>query len=233
MTMKCPSCKANLRPFSNAGQTIEVCPKCEGMWFDSGEIRTSAEDLISNDLVENQDINDAYDPKPQKPYNEVEKHCPCCGEKTSVFNYAYDSNVFLNRCPSCSGIWADKGELQGVAKYLKGHPVVNRYAERLAKGKRGIPGPKLLYSKPLSGGLALLYIVVTSFSGNPETTGRMVGIVFLALACIWFSGAIGNYTGLLPQPAITKKSPPCAIALTGWFLLMTPIIIGLIIAFSG
>ncbi|HIJ66107.1 MAG TPA: rhomboid family intramembrane serine protease [Candidatus Hydrogenedentes bacterium] len=38
------------------------------------------------------------------------------------FNYAYDSNVILDRCPSCSGIWADGGEIYRLASYNKGHP---------------------------------------------------------------------------------------------------------------
>jgi len=46
------------------------------------------------------------------------------------FNYAYDSNIFLDRCPDCGGIWADAGEMLQVARHLK--PDLDR--EIIAKG---------------------------------------------------------------------------------------------------
>jgi membrane associated rhomboid family serine protease len=44
------------------------------------------------------------------------------------FNYAYGSNVILDKCPDCDGIWADAGESKLVAQYLKDDPQANRLA---------------------------------------------------------------------------------------------------------
>ena len=36
--MKCPVCGAGLRPYSYAGQSLDACPGCRGMWFDPEEL---------------------------------------------------------------------------------------------------------------------------------------------------------------------------------------------------
>ena len=38
---------------------------------------------------------------------------------TESFNFAYDSNIFLNRCNACKGLWLDGGELRSVAQFIK------------------------------------------------------------------------------------------------------------------
>ena len=40
------------------------------------------------------------------------------------FNFAYDSNIFLDKCPRCGGIWTDAGEILKVAEHLKMDPRV-------------------------------------------------------------------------------------------------------------
>jgi len=45
--------------------------------------------------------------------------CPECQAVMREFNFAYDSNIFLDKCPRCSGIWTDAGEILKVAEHLK------------------------------------------------------------------------------------------------------------------
>ena len=39
---------------------------------------------------------------------------------------AYDSNVILDRCPACEGVWVDRGELHKIVLHawhaVQGHP---------------------------------------------------------------------------------------------------------------
>jgi Zn-finger nucleic acid-binding protein len=49
------------------------------------------------------------------------------------FNFAYDSNVFLDRCPRCRGIWTDPGEILKVAEHMKMDPRVYEVAQDLTK----------------------------------------------------------------------------------------------------
>ncbi len=61
--------------------------------------------------------------------------------KLHKFNYAYDSNVILDKCSECGGIWADKGEVERVAGYLKKDPEASAVAQGLMELKKlGDPG---------------------------------------------------------------------------------------------
>jgi membrane associated rhomboid family serine protease len=47
------------------------------------------------------------------------------------YNFSYDSNVILDRCDECEGIWVDGPEVRRLAIYLKGNPRLDRLAESL------------------------------------------------------------------------------------------------------
>jgi Zn-finger nucleic acid-binding protein len=165
------------------------------------------------------------------PGNESKKLCPRCGVATDVFNYSYDSNVFLNRCPVCHGVWADRGEVEHVACYLKGNPAVNKYAEsfaeELAAASKTSLIVRLLKSRLLSGIIVLVELGVAIATGHPEYIFTMVLFFIFALCCIWFADSIGSYTGFFPlfrpSPPITKKTPGVFIAFIGWLLLLVPL----------
>jgi Zn-finger nucleic acid-binding protein len=40
------------------------------------------------------------------------------------FNYAYDSNIYLDRCPACDGLWLDGGEIEQIARHVQVDPDV-------------------------------------------------------------------------------------------------------------
>lgn len=43
------------------------------------------------------------------------------------------SNIFLDKCPDCGGIWADKGEAIGIAAYLKDNPKATAVGKSIAE----------------------------------------------------------------------------------------------------
>lgn len=49
------------------------------------------------------------------------------------FNYSYDSNVFLDKCPDCGGVWTDGGEARLIAGYLKENPQATAIGRELAE----------------------------------------------------------------------------------------------------
>lgn len=233
--MKCPACQADLSPYSHGGQTIEACPECQGVWFDPEELSIVAKEMIQEGVVADQNAKDAYFVKrTETDGDQSTKLCPRCNVPTSVFNYSYDSNVFLNRCPTCDGLWADAGELVRVAKYLKGNPAVNRYAETLAKDlatrREESTISRLLKSRLLSGMVALLYLGGSIVAGDPETIWKVAMFLILPLACIWFSDAMGGYKGFnfATRPAITRRTPGIFVAFGGWLVLLCPLVLALI-----
>jgi Zn-finger nucleic acid-binding protein len=57
--------------------------------------------------------------------------CPECRAAMKEFNFAYDSNIFLDKCPRCGGIWTDAGEILKVAGHLKMDPRIYEVGQGL------------------------------------------------------------------------------------------------------
>jgi Zn-finger nucleic acid-binding protein len=57
--------------------------------------------------------------------------CPQCQAAMKGFNFAYDSNIFLDKCPRCGGIWTDAGEILKVAEHLKMDPRIYEVGQDL------------------------------------------------------------------------------------------------------
>ena len=124
--MKCPVCANELKEIKSKSTLVDICPACKGIWFDPGEIAN-----FVRTLAESKDIPPRIPQlfksrtiKKADTLKEQGKSCPRCHQKLQIFNYACDSNVFLDRCTSCEGIWADGGEARKIAVYLKVDPRV-------------------------------------------------------------------------------------------------------------
>ena len=62
--------------------------------------------------------------------------CPDCGIVIKKLNYAADSNVFIDKCGECGGVWTDKGELMAIAEYIKGDPRSARIGEAIIESDK-------------------------------------------------------------------------------------------------
>jgi hypothetical protein len=85
--------------------------------------------------------------------------------------------------------------------------------------------------------IAAGYLSIVLFMPGQSSFQRRIGAVLVVagyllipLLCIWFGDEIGNYTGILPGPAINKPTPGCLVKVGGWVLLLLPVILGLIMA---
>lgn len=92
------------------------------------------------------------------------------------------------------------------------------------------------WNKLLSGLLAIAYVAIAAIHGGMKAAFEFAIFLILPLSCIWFSDAMGGYTGsgLLQFSApITKPSPGILIRVIGWVVLLLPITIGVIIYISA
>jgi putative effector of murein hydrolase LrgA (UPF0299 family) len=80
----------------------------------------------------------------------------------------------------------------------------------------------------LSALVAVIYIVGAFVTGGGEASCMVLLFVILPLACIWFSDAMGGYTGLTTNMPITAPSPGLIVCILGWLLLLLPLIMGII-----
>ena len=90
----------------------------------------------------------------------------------------------------------------------------------------------LTWNRTLSGLLAICYIVVAFATGGGETGCKVMLMVILPLACIWFGDAMGGYTGPSGSIWITAPSPGIMVQIVGWLVLLLPVFSILLAALS-
>ncbi|MBL4660757.1 MAG: zf-TFIIB domain-containing protein [Alcanivoracaceae bacterium] len=105
---------------------IDKCPTCDGMWLDQWELKAIQANKGKN-----------YDAELKKLPNLVHKsylqalekdrpllNCPKCTENgTSVKmdrrEHGYCSQIMVDVCHDCQGIWLDKGEVQALEVFFE------------------------------------------------------------------------------------------------------------------
>lgn len=113
--MICPNCKNELKKTVFESYTISYCKKCKGMWIDS----FTFENIKNYESPFGQIINiNLWKEAENKTVEKSEKKCPQCLKNMAKIKYG-DSNVFLEICKDCKGIWFDRGELEKVIKYIE------------------------------------------------------------------------------------------------------------------
>jgi len=114
--MKCSDCKGELKQAIFRGIKIDTCTQCKGRWFDRDELK-KAKDNTDEDL---RWLNfnpfskeaDSFKIKSEK------KKCPKCLTNMSTLNYE-ESNVAINKCNKCLGVWIHSGEFKKIILYLE------------------------------------------------------------------------------------------------------------------
>jgi Zn-finger nucleic acid-binding protein len=106
--VKCPKCHDELREtsFGEYGfEILDVCPSCDGAWFDKGELDALDDSVLTN--VE------ALSFRPAK-LGDVRYACPRCGGDLDPVSPEDDPHLVIDRCPACEGFWLDPGELEAL-----------------------------------------------------------------------------------------------------------------------
>jgi len=94
---------------------INYCPICLGMWFEENELRW-AKDEKDRDLRW-LDI-DLWKEREKFKILPGQNLCPSCRLPLYEVNYG-DSNIKVDVCNICHGIWLDRGEFKKIIQYLK------------------------------------------------------------------------------------------------------------------
>jgi membrane associated rhomboid family serine protease/Zn-finger nucleic acid-binding protein len=117
--MLCPACKKQIHPRRTGGVVVDICTHCGGIWFDKEEIREVASILKQSSEIPPLSLESLKNRRKNTGQSRG-IYCPRCSDvELKPFNYASDSGILLDRCPNCGGIWADQGEIEGIASFLK------------------------------------------------------------------------------------------------------------------
>lgn len=248
--MNCPTCKIPISPVSYAGQTIDRCKKCHGTWFESGEMGPVLTELANQSSIPEKDTKKActHD-APVAPPTDPEKVCPHCDVQMSVMNYAYNSNIFLDRCATCKGVWVDEKNLEPLVRHVQGSTADRELASLVTNAHTGRHKKSKFFrtitSRRLSGGFAAISLFASIFislesyeasspidSPSLEVARRVFWTAF-SLGLIWGAKSLSNNTSginlsipmrRLGTQRINEGSSVTAVALLGWIFLSAPII---------
>jgi len=106
--MNCPVCDGNMIVQDFGGVKVDVCEKCNGIWFDWMELRR-LDELTEGcgDALQKALDADLKDGKSRGPIE-----CPKCGIKMKKHAYRFNNDVEIDECYACGGIFLDAGEIR-------------------------------------------------------------------------------------------------------------------------
>jgi membrane associated rhomboid family serine protease/Zn-finger nucleic acid-binding protein len=199
--MQCPCCSNRLRQIKSGSLIIDVCHNCKGIWFDSGEFVDFVKALSERiKEKESEGISQLFKPRTVQSLKATEQEgyrmCPRCDVVLKKYNYAYDSNVFLDKCTECDGIWTDGGEAQQIAKFLKDDPKVTAIGKDLvaqSKSLQALDDLAELGETMGTGALAFLYlphIILPLSDDTPRERFPVITISLIALCILSFIGQL-------------------------------------------
>lgn len=119
--MQCPRDGETLVSETYEGDVVvDRCPSCRGIWLDSGELKTIQETIehdYSEQLNQINVVARAYEMARQKSLPDI--RCPKCQGELNPKEYAYCSQILIDRCADCGGVWLDAGELAALEQFFE------------------------------------------------------------------------------------------------------------------
>ncbi len=192
--MLCPNCQKPLHTLNYHSIIIDLCPLCGGLWFDPKELPAYLETFRAIHEFPPLTLTETIQ-KPQNIYtlNEQRKKCPRCVLPMNKFNYAYNSNVFLDRCPACQGIWTDRNEIAKAVRFNQGNPLINKLAEAMVREQKDFQQQMdtLKYLSSLASSAPLFFflpkIILPLADDNPRTSVPWVTLSLIGLNLVIFT----------------------------------------------
>lgn len=171
--MLCPICKKTLDKTIFYGVEIDYCPKCLGLWFEEDELRL-VKDARDRDL--NWLDTDLWKKKTSFKIFPGQKLCPAC--RLPLYEVKYDrSQIIVDVCNLCRGVWLDRGEFKKIIEYLKRegyYEVLNNYAKRLIEEFWEIfTGPET-FREEISDLLTILKLLNYKFATQYPTITKII-----------------------------------------------------------
>jgi len=103
--MQCPRCNLTLQKDTEGFGIIvlDVCPRCEGCWFDKGEVDRLDKSVWAN----------VGEIEYRRTGGDLEcLACPKCRVGMVPLSPIDAKDLAVDRCPLCEGFWLDSGELE-------------------------------------------------------------------------------------------------------------------------
>ncbi len=94
---------------------LDHCVRCEGTWFDRGELSLLLEGI---DPGRHGLAPEDLDSLPEAETTEHARRCPICRRKMRKLLVGPDRNVLIDACPRADGLWFDSNEVAELAQQV-------------------------------------------------------------------------------------------------------------------
>ncbi len=171
--MKCPFCNVDLVEMLFYNTYAHYCPQCLGLWFEKDELREAKNSKDEN--LSWLDI-DLWKQASQFRITSANKFCPDCRMPLYEVNYG-DSEIKVDVCNLCHGIWLDRGEFKKIIAYLekeKDFKLLHNYVKTLKEEFQEIfIGPKK-FKEEIGDFLAVLQVLNYKFTVNHPLIAKLI-----------------------------------------------------------
>jgi Zn-finger nucleic acid-binding protein len=114
--MKCPGCQVDLSRRAFKGIALDHCEHCDGLWFDKGELIRAKNE--TDGKLKGFDYP-LWAESSKMSADQGERPCPKGHGDMVVINYAGYADIPVDVCPTCQGVWLDKGEFEKIVSHLE------------------------------------------------------------------------------------------------------------------
>lgn len=183
--MHCPACRAPFVPAQYEGLLLERCVACSATWFAAGQIKACADAMVKAGGLPEAPPDFGFRPVDASVGQASQYHCPACARPMERLNYGGRSNILVDHCPACGGIWAGDGKVREIAVFTKANPAAQAVAASPAAAAGNIP--EVLAKAGFQGSMpdkdswALLLPVRTD---APASGTPFVSVLLIALSAV-------------------------------------------------
>jgi len=132
--LKCPVCNGNLVIDSRGGVEVMRCGSCGGYWVQKNNLGLILEKYMKH-LAARSDKKKVRNRVNPWEVEKVKLICPECGRGMRKLNYAYNSNVIVDKCETCNGVWLDEGEIEKIGDFLRFYGMPKKFWEDMRQIK--------------------------------------------------------------------------------------------------
>ena len=120
--MKCPHDDTELLTRTyEADIEVDLCPTCRGIFLDHGELeriqKTVERDHAALLAKVPDTVSKAFEMARQQERPDLT--CPKCSGQMAKQEHGYCSQILVDACAGCHGVWLDKGELEALEVFFE------------------------------------------------------------------------------------------------------------------
>lgn len=113
--MRCSHCQEEFIGFEYKGLHLDLCPKCDTLWFDKDELRKAKD--AKDEFIRWIDP-DIWKEQHRFGLSRARKLCP--RDEIPLYEIEYDNtDIVVDVCTRCGGVLLDKGEFDKIVEHLQ------------------------------------------------------------------------------------------------------------------